>query len=356
MYRSIVLLTLLCGVLTNHAIARDQIEIVGSSTVYPFSTVVAEKFGKETKFKTPKIESTGSGGGLKLFCSGVGTKTPDFTNSSRAIKENEIKKCRANGVGDIVEVKVGYDGIVMANAKSSPTFKVTRKDVYLALAAEIPDPSGAEVFIKNPHKTWKDVNPILPDELIEVLGPPPTSGTRDAFVELVLEKGGCKKYGWIKAIKKKDKKLYKAKCHTIREDGLFIEAGENDSLMIQKVLSNPKALAIFGFSFLDQNTDKVKGAEFDGIAPTFENIANGKYSVARPLFFYVKTAHLGVIPGMKEYVEMFLSDAASGQDGYLVDRGLIPMPESERSNLNSKVLSMKLIVGDISPSKMKEKK
>ena len=354
MKKTVFIISFLSVIFSSSAFARDQIEIVGSSTVYPFATVVAERFGKETSFKTPKIESTGSGGGLKLFCAGVGTGTPDFTTASRAIKTKEIKKCRENGVGDIVEVKVGYDGIVMANAKSSPTFKVSTKDVYLALAAEIPDPSGAEKFIKNPHKTWKDVNPALPADPIEVLGPPPTSGTRDAFAELVLEKGGCKKYKWIKAMKKKDKKLYKAKCHTVREDGPFIETGENDNLMVQKVVSNPKALAVFGFSFLDQNGDKVKGAEFSGIAPTFENIATGKYPVSRPLFFYIKTAHLGVIPGMQEYVEMFLSDSASGPDGYLVDRGLIPMPPAERSDLNSKVLSMKLIVGDKSPSKMKK--
>ncbi|MBT7543227.1 MAG: phosphate ABC transporter substrate-binding protein [Gammaproteobacteria bacterium] len=355
MLKNILRFILLITTISPSTQARDQINIVGSSTVYPFAIVVAEKFGKTTEFKTPKIESTGSGGGLKLFCAGVGTRHPDFTNSSRAIKENEIKKCRKNSVGDITEVKVGYDGVVIANAKSSKIFKMTRMDLYLALAAEIPNPDGSETFIKNPHKTWKDVNPELPTIKIEVLGPPPTSGTRDAFVELAMEKGGCKKIKWIKALKKNNKQEYKAKCHTIREDGPYIEAGENDNLMIQKLISNPKALAIFGFSFLDQNTDKVQGAIINGIKPTFENISSGKYPVSRPLFFYVKNAHLETIPGMKEYVDIFLSDAASGNDGYLTEKGLIPMPKKERAELNPKVLNYTLIVGDKSPSIVKEK-
>ena len=339
--------------LMSAAHARDQINIVGSSTVYPFAIVVAEKFGKTTDFKTPKIESTGSGGGLKLFCAGVGTQHPDFTNASRAIKKNEIKRCRENGVGDITEVKVGYDGIVIANSKSAKPFTISTMDIYLGLAAEIPNPDGSKTFIKNPHKTWQDVNPDLPKMKIEVLGPPPTSGTRDAFSELALEKGGCKKMEWIKALKKKNKSEYKAKCHTVREDGHFIEAGENDNLMVQKLVSNPNALAIFGFSFLDQNADKIQGAIINNISPDFENIASGKYPISRPLFFYAKNAHLNVIPGMKEYVEMFLSDSASGEDGYLSEKGLIPLPTEERNIINPKVKDFTYIVGDISPSKIK---
>ena len=336
MLKNMLSLALLVAVIVPTAYARDQINVVGSSTVYPFAIVVAEKFGKTTEFKTPKIESTGSGGGLKLFCAGVGEKHPDFTNSSRAITEKEIKKCKKNGVKDITEIKVGYDGIVIANSKSSKAFKMTRMDLYLALAAEIPNPNGSESFVKNPHKTWKDVNPELPEIKIEVLGPPPTSGTRDAFVELAMEKGGCKKIKWIKALKKKNKQEYKAKCHTIREDGLYIEAGENDNLMVQKLISNSKALAIFGFSFLEQNADKVHGAIINGVEPSFENISSGKYPVSRPLFFYAKNAHLEAIPGMKEYVEMFLSDAASGSDGYLTEKGLIPMPKEERAEIIQK--------------------
>ena len=355
MIKKVLGFTVLLVVLAPFSYARDQINIVGSSTVYPFAIVVAEKFGKTTDYKTPKIESTGSGGGLKLFCAGIGSQHPDFTNSSRAIKKNEIKRCRKNNVGDITEVKVGYDGIVIANSKSAKPFSIRSVDIYLGLAAEIPNPDGSDTFIKNPHKTWKDVNPELPNNKIEVLGPPPTSGTRDAFTELALEKNGCKKFKWVKELQKENKNEYKAKCHTIREDGPFIEAGENDNLMVQKLVSNPNALAIFGFSFLDQNSDKVQGAIIDNINPSFENISSGKYPISRPLFFYIKNSHLDIIPGMKEYVEMFLNDEASGEDGYLTEKGLIPMPSKERSVINPKVLNYTLIVGDESPSKKNKK-
>ena len=311
--------------------ARDQINIVGSSTVYPFATVVAEKFGKSTAFKTPKIESTGSGGGLKLFCSGVGVNTPDITNSSRKIKNGEVENCSKNGVGDVTEAKIGYDGIVLANSKATAPMELTRRDVFLALAREVPDPSGAESFVPNPYTTWKDVNPALPDTKIEVLGPPPTSGTRDAFAELALE-GGCRTFAWIKAMKKKDKKMYKSYCHSVREDGHYIEAGENDNLIVQKLTANPSALGVFGFSFLDQNSDKVQGSVMDGVAPTFDAIADGSYPVSRPLYFYIKNAHLDVIPGIREFVAEFMSDKASGSDGYLTEKGMIPMSAEERGN------------------------
>ncbi|NQU60898.1 MAG: substrate-binding domain-containing protein, partial [Rhodospirillales bacterium] len=234
---------------TGIAEARDQIRIVGSSTVYPFSTTVAEQFGKTTSFKTPIVESTGSGGGLKLFCAGVGDKHPDITNASRRIKKSEVARCAKNGITDIIEVKVGYDGIVMANSKKSPVFNLSLKDVFLALAKDVPDGDGK--LQPNPYKTWDQVNSSLPATKIEVLGPPPTSGTRDAFVELAME-GGCKTFKWIKAMKKKNKKAYKALCPTIREDGAFIEAGENDNLIVKKLDANPKAFGIFGYSFLDK--------------------------------------------------------------------------------------------------------
>lgn len=316
------------------ASARDYISIVGSSTVYPFATVVVEQFGKTTKFKTPKVESTGSGGGLKLFCAGVGVEHPDITNASRRIKKSEYEKCQKNGVKDIVEVKIGYDGIAMANSKQAPQMELTLRDVFLALAAEVPDPKGAEKLVANPYKTWKDVNSKLPATKIEVIGPPPTSGTRDAFAELAME-GGCKTFKWIKAMKKKDKKAYKKVCHTIREDGAYVEAGENDNLIVQKLDSNPKALGVFGFSFLDQNRDKVQGSSINGVKPEFETIADGKYPVSRPLFFYVKKAHIGVIPGIKEYLSEFTSGKSWGDEGYLSDRGLIPMPKEERNKFAS---------------------
>jgi len=318
---------------------RDYISVVGSSTVYPFATVVAEQFGKSTSFKTPKIESTGSGGGLKLFCAGVGVEHPDITNASRRIKSSEFERCQQNGVTEIIEVKIGYDGIVMASSKKAAPMKLSRKDIFLALAKNVPDPKGGENLVPNPYKSWKDVNPSLADKAIEVLGPPPTSGTRDAFVELAME-GGAKKFAWIAALKKKDNKAYKAICHTIREDGAYIEAGENDNLIVQKLEANPNALGIFGFSFLDQNMDKIQGSYVDGVEPTFDNIADGKYPVSRPLFFYVKKAHVDVIPGIKEYLAEFSSDKAWGPEGYLSEKGMIPMPDSERSQFQNSVTSL----------------
>lgn len=308
--------------------ARDQINIVGSSTVYPFSTVVAERFGKTTKFSTPKIESTGTGGGMKLFCNGVGIDHPDITNASRRIKKTEFEMCRKNGVTDIIEVLIGYDGIVMANAKGAAQYELSLRDIFLALAREVPDPKGTETLVTNPYKTWNEVNPKLPKTKIEVLGPPPTSGTRDAFNELAIE-GGCKTFPWLKALEDTDKNAYKKVCFTIREDGAYIEAGENDNLIVQKLAANPDALGVFGFSFLDQNLDKVKGSTIGGHAPTFENIASGKYPVSRPLYFYVKEAHIGRVPGIKEFLDEFTSKRAMGEEGYLVDRGLIPLSEEE---------------------------
>jgi len=313
--------------------ARDYINIVGSSTVYPFATVVAEQFGKSTSYKTPKIESTGSGGGLKLFCAGVGVEHPDITNASRAIKKSEYDTCVANGVKEIVEVKIGYDGIVLANSKKAAPLKLTRKEIFLALAKDVPDPNGGEKLVPNPYKSWKDINPSLPDKSIEVLGPPPTSGTRDAFVELVMDVG-CEESESIKAL---DKTQMKAACQTIREDGAFIEAGENDNLIVQKLEANPNALGIFGFSFLDQNMDKIQGSYVDGVQPEFDAIADGTYPVSRPLFFYVKKAHVDAIPGMKEYLQEFTSDKAWGPDGYLAEKGMIPMPDVERTKYSAAV-------------------
>ena len=319
--------------------ARDYISIVGSSTVYPFATVVAEQFGKTTHYKTPKIESTGSGGGLKLFCAGVGVEHPDITNASRRIKKSEYEKCLANGVTEIVEVKIGYDGIVLANSKKAKPMKLSRRDMFLALAKNVPDPKGSERVVPNPYRTWKDVNPSLPNIKIEVLGPPPTSGTRDAFVELVMEEA-AESYPWIKA---KDKKAFRAIADAIREDGAYIEAGENDNLIVQKLEANPDAFGIFGFSYLDQNTDKIQGSFVDGVQPTFDTIASGEYPVSRPLFFYVKKAHIGVIPGIEGYLAEFTSEKAWGPDGYLADKGLIPMPDAERMKYRADVNKLRVL-------------
>ncbi len=321
------------------AAGRDYISIVGSSTVYPFSTVVAERFGKSTEFKTPKIESTGTGGGMKLFCKGLGVDTPDVTNASRRIKESELTMCHENGVKEVVEVLIGFDGIVMANDINSHNFALTRKDIFLALAKEIPGEKEGELKA-NPYTMWNEINPELPAIKIEVLGPPPTSGTRDAFVELAME-GGCKSFDWIKAMKKKDKSAYKSMCHTIREDGAYIEAGENDNLIIQKLQKNPNALGIFGFSFLDQNADLVKAATVDAATPEFETIASGEYPVSRPLYFYVKKAHVSQIPGMEAFLKEFTSKKAMGDEGYLTDKGLIPLDEDKYTEVATGIKELK---------------
>lgn len=320
--------------------ARDNINIVGSSTVYPFTTVVAEQFGKTTDFKSPKVESTGSGGGLKLFCAGVGVGHPDIANSSRRIKQSEFQDCQKNGVKGIVEVKIGYDGITIARSKKGETFDLSLKQLFLALAKEIPDPSGEAKTVANPYTSWRQIDATLPDAKIEVMGPPPTSGTRDAFVELAME-GGCQAYPWVKALKSSDESAYKNVCHSIREDGAYIEAGENDNLIVQKLEANPNSLGIFGFSFLDQNADKIFGLKIEGVEPSFDEIASGAYPVSRPLYIYVKKAHVPVIPGLKEFLEEFTSEKAWGEDGYLSDKGLIPMPEKERKQFADDVKNLK---------------
>ncbi|MFX4220062.1 MAG: PstS family phosphate ABC transporter substrate-binding protein [Thalassobaculum sp.] len=314
--------------MTAQAEARDQIRIVGSSTVFPFATVVAENFGKTTGFKTPVIESTGSGGGLKLFCQGVGTEHPDFTNASRRIKKSEVELCASNGVTDVTEIKIGYDGIVLANSKAAETYNLSRQDIFMALAKEVPVDGK---LVPNPYTKWSEINPSLPDTEIEVLGPPPTSGTRDAFVELVMREG-AEQFPMLKEMGKKE---FRAVSDSMREDGRFVEAGENDNLIVQKLEANPAALGIFGFSFLDQNADKVHGSVIDGSAPSFDAIADGSYPVSRSLFFYMKNAHVGVIPGMKEYVAEFTSEKAAGQEGYLTDKGLIPLPADDLKSYRS---------------------
>ncbi|PIE38705.1 MAG: phosphate ABC transporter substrate-binding protein [Gammaproteobacteria bacterium] len=354
-----------------YAASRDIVSIVGSSTVYPFATVVAERFGRSTSFKTPKIESTGSGGGLKLFCKGLGASTPDITNASRRIKKSEFDDCQNNGVKDIVEVLIGYDGIAIANSKKAPHLKLSRKDLFLALAKQVPGADGR--LIDNPYKTWKDVNSALPDTKIEVLGPPPTSGTRDAFAELVLG-GGAKAFADLKTLRglkadqvsdiqkliqrlgisasvydslakkkgkaPKGKDLFKIVAYAVREDGAYIEAGENDNLIVQKLQSNPNALGIFGFSFLEENGDKVQGSLVDGVAPSFDSIASGDYPVSRPLYFYIKAAHVGKIPGIKEYAAEFTSERAVGEDGYLPEKGLIPLSEKDAKKVKDAVNNM----------------
>lgn len=313
--------------------ARDKIHIVGSSTVYPFTTAVAEEFGKTTGFSSPIVESTGTGGGIKLLCGGVGENFPDMANASRAIKDSERKLCADNGVADLTEIKIGYDGIVLANSKDKETYKLTKDQIFAALAKQVPGPDGK--LINNPHKNWSDVDPSLPAVKIEVYGPPTTSGTRDAFVELVMEKACADKDAFKKIWP--DDETRKKNCHLMREDGHYIESGENDNLIVQKLRSNPQALGIFGFSFLDQNLDTLHGSLIEGVAPTFEAISDSSYSISRPLFIYVKNAHVDFAPGIREFLKELVSEKAAGQDGYLAAKGLIPLHEDELVEMEKRV-------------------
>ncbi len=320
----------------NAAFARDQIRIVGSSTVYPFTTAVAEQFGKASG-KTPVVESTGTGGGMKIFCEGVGPNTADMTNASRAIKSSEIELCAKNGVKDIVEITVGIDGLTMAHSKAGKPFKLTLAQVFLALAEKVPDKDGN--LVANPNQKWSDIDPSLPDTKIEVLGPPPTSGTRDSFHELFLE-AGAKTFPSLKELKKSDKKAFKAVWKSMRQDGAFVEAGENDNVIVQKLEANPAAVGIFGYSFLDENSSKLAGIAIDGVEPTYENISGGDYKGARKLYVYVKKAHVGVIPGMKEFVAEYVSEKAMGEDGYLAQKGLVALPKEQADKVRKAALAM----------------
>lgn len=328
---------------SQQALARSNVEIVGSSTVYPFATVVAERFGRSTGGATPKIESTGSGGGIKMFCGGVGEQYPDIANASRRIKSSEFKMCQENGVTDVVEVQIGFDGIVLANSVRGEQLSLSRLDIFLALAKFVPDASGN--LILNPNTTWKEVNSTLPAIKIEVLGPPPTSGTRDAFAELAME-GGCLQIPSIVALKSSDKDKFTAVCQGVREDGAYIEAGENDNLIIQKLGANKDAFGVFGYSFLEQNTDVVQGSIIEGVEPEFDTIADKSYSVSRPLYFYIKKAHVDVIPGIQGYVAEFTSEKAWGEEGYLSDRGLIPMPTAMRRAVADQVKRLVPMTGN----------
>lgn len=339
---SFILLTVLIFASTAFAAGRDYISMVGSSTVYPFATVAAENFGKKTSFKTPKIESTGTGGGFKLFVAGVGVDTPDIANASRPIKASEFETAKKNGVTEIVEVKIGYDGIVLGTSVKSTSVDLSPKDIFLALAKTVPNPDGSETLVNNPYKTWKDVNPTLPAIKIEVFGPPPTSGTRDAFVELLMQVGATS-IPWVKNLEKSDPDKFKALSNGLREDGAFVEIGGNYSLIVQKVAANPDAFGIFGYNYLEQNLDKVKGAKISGVAPEFSTIANGSYIVSRPLFVYVKKAHVGNIPGLKDFLLELTSETAWGDSGYLADKGLIPMDNAERSQVRKAVENLAII-------------
>ena len=305
-------------VVTSYASARDQIKIVGSSTVYPYATVVAEKFGKGGKFKTPVIESTGTGGGMKLFCGGVGVNHPDITNASRAIKKDEIALCAKNGVTDIIEIIVGNDGLTFAHSVKAKDVNFTKEQLWEALAADV---AQGGKLAKNPYKKWSDIDKSLPNFPIKIMIAPPTSGTRDAWNELVMMKG-CSETAKT-ALLIAGKKI--EDCAKVREDGVAIEAGENDTLIVNKIVADPEMFGYFGYSYLVANQDKIKPAKVEGKTPTLETIQDYSYGIARPLFFYVKKAHVGVVPGIKEFVAEFTSEGSMGPKGYLGDIGLIPL-------------------------------
>lgn len=321
------------------AAARDQIRIVGSSTVYPFTTAVAEQFGKSGAGKTPVVESTGTGGGMKLFCAGVGEGHPDLTNASRAMKKSEFEECQKNGVKDIVEIKVGIDGLTIAQSKAGPTTKLSMEQVFLALAAQVPDKDGK--LVDNPNKNWADIDPSLPNVKIEVLGPPPTSGTRDSFHELFMEVGAKK----VEALKElqKDAKAFEKVWKSVRKDGAYVEAGENDNVIVQKLEANKNAYGIFGYSFLEENAAKLKGASIDGVDPTYDAISSGKYKGARPLFVYVKKQHIGVVPGIDKFVAEYTSGKALSKDGYLARKGLVALPKGDLDKVMADAKSMKAL-------------
>jgi phosphate transport system substrate-binding protein len=331
--------------LAGAAEARDQIRIVGSSTVFPYTQAVAEEFANKSGKAAPVVESTGTGGGMKIFCQGIGTDHPDVTGASRAMKKSEFELCGKNGVTDITEALIGYDGLSIAVAREGADLDMPIPVVYLALAADVP--MGGKI-VANPFKTWADVataakaygiNVSLPSAPIQAFGPPPTSGTRDAFVELVMEVG-CEAFPEVKALKA-DKKRHKEVCTRMRQDGPFIEAGENDNLIVQRLKADPSAVGIFGYSFLYENEDSLKAVKVGGVAPSFDTIADGSYPVSRPLFFYVKNAHRNVIPGLNDFLKEYVSDAAMGADGYLHERGLVSLADAKRKAVQDAVLNGK---------------
>ncbi len=339
-YKGLALAAVAAVALAGEATAREQIRIVGSSTVFPYTQAVAEEFANMTGSPSPVVESTGTGGGMKIFCQGLGEAFPDITGASRAMKPSEYELCSTNGVTDITEVLLGYDGLSLAVSRDTgQDWALTEVQIYQALAAQVPV-DGA--WLDNPYQKWSEIDPSLPEIKILAYGPPPTSGTRDAFVELVMH-DGCKGLDFVKAKKDElDKKAFKSwvkeNCSRMRQDGPFVEAGENDNLIVQRLSADPNALGIFGYSFLYENEDRLMGIPIDGVEPSPETIADFSYGVARPIFIYVKNAHRGVIPGLEEFLEEYVSDEAMGEDGYMVERGLTPLSDEKRGEVQETTL------------------
>jgi phosphate transport system substrate-binding protein len=321
-----------------YAAARDQVKVVGSSTVFPYSQAAAEEFANKSGKPAPVVESTGTGGGFKAFCGGIGPDHADITGASRAIKKSEVELCATNGVTDITEALIGYDGLSIAHASSAPDMDLTEEQIFKALAAEVPDAEGK--LVANPYKMWSDIDASLPATAIIAFGPPPTSGTRDAFVELVMH-DGCKDLAGMADLKKANEDKWNEVCSRMRQDGPFVEAGENDNLIVQRLEADANTIGIFGYSFLYENSDKLKAVKVNGVAPTFDTIADASYPVSRPIFFYVKNAHRDVIPNMNEFLMEYVSDGALGADGYLPERGLTPLSDAKRKEVQDAIQNAK---------------
>ena len=331
-----------------YAIGEAQkIKIVGSSTVAPFATTVAEQFGAVSEHPSPIVETTGTGGGFKAFCSAIGPNEPSIVNASRKIKEGEAALCRDAGILDPVEVKIGYDGIVIANAKTGPDLNLTKAQIFLALAANLPDGNGG--WMKNPNRTWRDISPDLPDMRIIVSGPPPTSGTRDAFAEIALENGALA-FPELAALKESDPDAFFSRAREIRNDGAWIDSGENDSSIINTLLRNEDGVGVLGYSFLEQNLDRIKAAHISDVAPTFENITNGGYGVSRSMYFYVKRENISLVPGLADFVAEFTQEDAWGTEGYLAEKGLIPLMRDERDRVRDMAMAELTMPKNQSPS------
>ncbi|MDX1975234.1 MAG: substrate-binding domain-containing protein [Rickettsiales bacterium] len=333
---SMIALVMMSTLPATPAFARDQIRVVGSGTVFPFVAMAAEQFGKAGKFRTPVVEATGTGGGFKLFCSGTDLATADMSNASRPMLPDEEKQCEKNGVVRWTQLTIGYDGIAIARKKQGNPIILTKKDLFLALAHQVPVDGK---LVANPYTRWREVNPGLPDIPIKMYGTTPTSGTRDTFVELVMHES-CEHFSEFKTVYP-DKKKYKAACGAIREDGVYIEAGEDYNATAKKLINDPQAFAIFGYSFLDQNASIIQGMLLDGAAPSFENIANGKYGLSRKLYVYVKNDHVGQVPGLAEFARELTSEAAVGTYGYIVDKGAVPLPEADRAKQRALAAALK---------------
>ena len=330
---SLLLATAGIAVCASVAHARDQIRIVGSSTVFPYAQAVAEQFFNMTGAASPIVESTGTGGGMKLFCAGIGESHPDLTGASRAMTPSEYSLCRDNGVVDVSEALIGYDGLSIAISRGNEhDWDLSLAQIFLALAAQIPVDGE---MVDNPNKRWSDISSDLPDQEILAYGPPPTSGTRDAFVELVMHTG-CEA---LEFAMDKDGDWVKENCGRMRLDGAYVEAGENDNLIVQRLNADTTAMGIFGYSFLYENLDTLKPIKVEGVEPDAETIGDFSYSISRPLFVYVKNAHRGVIPDFQEFIEEYVSEEALGPGGYLSERGLVTLSDDRREMLQEAVIN-----------------